>query len=127
MKKEAILTPKVASPTGAYSQAIRAGNLLFIAGQVARDSQGKLVGRGDVVVQAEQVMESIKALLEAAGATFDNVVKMNVFVTTMEHREQVSEIRRRYLKEPFPTSTLVQVSRLADPDYLVEIEAIAAL
>lgn len=127
MQKEIIKTDQVAAPAGAYSHAVRAGNLLFLAGQVARDKEGRTVGLGDAAAQADQVMKNIGALLEAAGATFDNIVKLNVFLTDMRYSPAVGQVRRRYMREPFPASTSVQVVALADPELLLEIEAIAVL
>ncbi len=127
MEKEVIKTTEVAPPGGAYSHAVRAGNLLFIAGQVARDKDGRSVGLGDAEAQADQAMKNIGVLLEAAGTTWDNVVKLNVFLTDMRYREAVGRARRKYMREPFPASTSVQVVALADPELLVEIEATAVL
>jgi len=127
MQKQAILTEKVSPPLGNYSHAIRVGDLLFIAGQVAVDREGKLVGKGDAAAQTRQAMENIRNLLEAAGATFENVVKLNIYVTSMEERQAMARARLPFLKEPYPTSTLVEVKQLASPDFLVEIEAVAAL
>ncbi|MDP2659647.1 MAG: RidA family protein [Dehalococcoidia bacterium] len=127
MQKEIIKTDQVAAPAGAYSHAVRAGNLLFLAGQVARDKEGHIVGLGDAAAQADQVMKNIGALLEAAGATFENIVKLNVFLTDMRYSPAVGQVRRRYMREPFPASTSVQVVALADPELLLEIEAIAVL
>lgn len=127
MQKEIIKTDQVAAPAGAYSHAVRAGNLLFLAGQVARDKEGHTVGLGDAAAQADQVMKNIGALLEAAGATFENIVKLNVFLTDMRYSPAVGQVRRRYMREPFPASTSVQVVALADPELLLEIEAIAVL
>ncbi len=127
MNKEAIQTDKVFPPRGNYSHAVRAGNLLFIAGQVARDQEGRTVGLADAAAQAEQALRNIGALLEAAGASFDDVVKLNVYLTDMRYREAVGEVRRRFMREPFPASTSVQVVALADPELLVEIEAVATV
>jgi len=127
LQKEIIKTDKVAPPAGAYNHAVRAGNLLFLAGQVARDKEGRTVGLGDAAAQADQIMKNIGALLEAAGATFDNIVKLNVFTTDMRYSPAVGQVRRRYMREPFPASTSVQVVALADPELLLEIEAIAVL
>lgn len=114
-------------PGPAYSQAIRAGNLLFIAGQVGRDAKGNLVGKGDVVAQARQAMENVGELLKAAGAGWANVVKTNIYVTDMSQREGINAVRKQYLKEPWPVSTMVEVKGLARPEFLFEIEAEAVL
>lgn len=127
MQKETFAGKDVCPPRGAYSHAVRAGNLLFIAGQTAWDKDGKLVGPGDIEAQADQAMKNIASHLEAAGATFDNIVNMVIYLTDMRYREAVGKIRRKYMREPFPASTSVQVVALAEPDMLIEIEAVAAL
>lgn len=127
MQRQVIRTDKVSPPLGSYSHAIQVGDLLFIAGQVAVDREGKLVGKGDSAAQTRQAMENIQALLEAAGATFENVVKLNIYVTNMADRDAMGKARLPFLSKPYPTSTLVEVRQLASPDFLVEIEAVAAL
>lgn len=127
MDKKVITTDRVAPPSGTYSHAIQVGNLLFVAGQVALDHNRNLVGKGDSAAQTKQCMENIQALLEAAGATWENVVKLNIFVLNMADRAVMGEARLPFLKQPYPTSTLVEVKQLANPDFLVEIEAVAAL
>ncbi|MBI2916938.1 MAG: RidA family protein [Chloroflexi bacterium] len=126
MPRQAVSSPKVSRPA-VYSQAIRAGNILFIAGQTAVDAQGKPVGVGDPAAQARQVFDNITALLEAAGATWENVVKITSYLTDMRYSDAVREVRMRFLKEPFPASTSVQVVALARPQYLLEVEATAVL
>lgn len=127
MEKTVIKTTKVAAPAGAYSHALKVGNLLFIAGQVGQDSEGNLVGKGDMAAQTRQALKNITALLEAAGATWENVVKINNYFTDMSQLGTIGQIRKEFIKEPFPTSTSVEVKSLARPDFLVEIEAIAVL
>ena len=103
------------------------GRLLFIAGQVALDNDGKLVGKGDVRTQAAQVFENLKSALEAAGAGFDSLVKITTFLVDMTQTDAVREVRAQYLAaDARPASTLVGVTALAAPDFLIEIEAIAA-
>jgi len=126
MARSAVHSPKVSRPA-VYSQAIKAGNLLFIAGQTAVDAQGNIVGVGDPAAQARQVYENITALLEAAGASWQNVVKITTYLTDMRHSDAIREVRQRYLPEPPPASTSVQVVALARPQYLLEVEAIAVL
>ncbi|MBI2305127.1 MAG: RidA family protein [Chloroflexi bacterium] len=109
------------------SQGVRFGNLLFVSGQVATDPQGKLVGQSDFEAQAIQVMENIKAILEAAGSHLDNVLKITTFITRLEDRAKMYEIRNRYFTEPRPASTAVVVKSLVNPDYLIEMECVAAL
>jgi 2-iminobutanoate/2-iminopropanoate deaminase len=111
----------------AYAHAVRMGDLLFLAGQVARDAEGSLVGKGDVRAQTEQVFRNISAVLEAAGSGMDKVGKVTVFITRLEYRPIVHEIRSRVFAAAghLPASTLAVVSSLADPEWLVEIEVIA--
>lgn len=122
-----VISPKVLTPKMPFSQAIQVGKQLFISGQVAVDAEGRLVGKGDIEAQTRQVMENIKALVEAAGGSLDDIVKTTTFVTTMKDFAKTAAVRREYFKEPYPGSTAVQVTQLVDPDYLIEIEAIAIL
>jgi 2-iminobutanoate/2-iminopropanoate deaminase len=124
-----IIQPKTVHDTTAYSyaHAVRMGDLIFVAGQVARDANGNLVGKGDVREQTEQVFKNLRAILEAAGSGMHKVGKVTVFITRLEYRPIVHEIRSRVFKEAghLPASTLAVVASLADPDWLVEIEAVA--
>jgi enamine deaminase RidA (YjgF/YER057c/UK114 family) len=119
----------VAPPIGAYSHVARidlgVATLIFVSGQVALGPDGQLVGRDDPAAQAEQVHANIKLALEAHGATLRDVVKLTTFVTDMAYRGPVGAARARYFPDTKPTSTLVEVSRLASDDYLIEIEAVA--
>lgn len=127
MNKEAIVTDKIFPAQGPHSNAVRAGNLIFIAGQGARNEKGEIIGLGDPVAQAEQVLKNIGALLEAAGASFDNVVMLKVYMTDMRRREAVGKVRRQFMREPFPASTSVQVAALALPEQMIMMEAIAVI
>jgi 2-iminobutanoate/2-iminopropanoate deaminase len=102
------------------------GKMIFLAGQLARDANGNMVGKGDMRAQIQQVGENIKAGLEAAGATLADLVKTNTFVTDYEEYAKHGDMRLRYFGPATPTSTTVEISRLADPDAMIEIEAIAA-
>jgi len=100
---------------------------LYIAGQVAFDSEGKVVGKGDVRAQTEQVFRNLKIALESAGASFGDVVKLNWYVKDMSHLGVYRDVREQYLGTgPRPASTLVEVKGLALEDLLIEVEAIAA-
>ncbi|MBI4279359.1 MAG: RidA family protein [Armatimonadetes bacterium] len=123
MLKKLVAVSGVHKPRG-YSHAVKAGNLLFIAGQVAFDADGNFVGKGDIEAQAVQVFENLKAVLASAGATLDDVVKMTTYTARREYRHAIIEVRARYYKDYFPTNTLV-VTELATPDFLLEIEAVA--
>jgi 2-iminobutanoate/2-iminopropanoate deaminase len=111
----------------AYAQGIRTGNLVFLSGQVALDASGELVGRGDVAAQADFIWKQIGVLLEAAGTSYRNIVKVTTYVTDMSARPLLMGIRDRYLGEHRVTSTLVGISALARPEFLIEIEATAVI
>jgi enamine deaminase RidA (YjgF/YER057c/UK114 family) len=108
----------------------RSGTTVFISGQVALDADGQVVGRGDLRAQARQAHENLKIALAAVGASFANVVKMTTFVVEFKpgDRELLAAVRDEYLpRANRPASTLVGVSALAIPEYLIEIEAIAVV
>ena len=100
--------------------------LIFITGQLAKDERGEVVGKGDMRAQIRQVGHNLKLALAAAGATLDDVVKTNTYVTDYELYVHNADLRDALLAV-LPTSTTVEVKRLAHPDCLIEIEAIAAL
>ncbi len=104
-----------------------AGRTVYLAGQVARDENGDTVGRGDVRVQADQVLRNLQTVLAAAGGTFKDVVKVTVYTTDLRLTPAMDEVRKRYFGDAAPASTLVEVRKLAHPDYLLEIEAVAVL
>ena len=118
-------------PVGVYSQAVRIETgdtaLLFISGQIALDAAGNLVGAGDVAAQTDQIFKNLGAILAANGATFADVVKLNYYLVNIADRPVIAGVRGRYLTGEPPASTLVAVSALASPDYLIEIEAVAAV
>jgi 2-iminobutanoate/2-iminopropanoate deaminase len=103
------------------------GKLIFLAGQLARDATGNLVGKGDMRAQIQQVGENIKIGLEAAGASLTDIVKTNTFVTNYEEYAKHGDMRLKYFGPATPTSTTIEISRLADPDAMIEIEAIAVI
>lgn len=125
MEKIEIATEKAPKPFGIFSQGIRAGNLIFVSGQVSRNAAGELVGKGDIRVQTRQCLENLKAVLESAGASMDDVVKVTVFVADMNHLDAIHEVRAAHFRKPYPASTLVQINRFTDMEYLIEIEAVA--
>ena len=129
MKKEIIIPEGLSQPLGIYSEAVqvKGDDLLFISGITARDPKGDIVGKGNMKRQTEQVLENMKRILDSVGATFDNIVKVTVFVTDLSHFKEIHEVRAKYFKKDYPASTLVQVSRLVHEDMLIEIEAIAVL
>ncbi len=112
----------------AYAYGVRTGDILWIAGQVARDCAGRLVGEGDAEAQAVQCFENVKAVVEAAGGTMDDVVSANMYVTARPHRDIINAVRARYFQAPrLPVGALLIVAGLALPEYLVEVDAVAVL
>ena len=101
------------------------GRMIFVAGQLARDADGNCLGKGDMRAQIQQVGENIKTCLEAAGATLADIVKTNTYVTDYEEFSKHGDKRLRYFGPATPTSTTVEVRRLAGLDFMIEIEAIA--
>jgi len=120
--------PTLSSPTG-YTHVVQVhgGRTVYIAGQVAFDKSGNLIGKGDFAAQATQVFENLKLALAAAGATFDNLVKVTTFVTDLSQIQVLREIRAKYYGKNAPASTLVQITQLANPAFMIEIEAIAVV
>jgi 2-iminobutanoate/2-iminopropanoate deaminase len=111
-----------------YSQVVEvtgSGRLIFVAGQVARDASGNNVGVGDMRAQIEQVGNNIKDALEAVGATLGDIVRTTTYVTDIDEYFRHADMRLRYFGSAIPTSTTVEVRRLASPEHLVEIEAFA--
>lgn len=126
MKLKAILTEKAPAAIGPYSQAVQAGNMLFCSGQIALDpSTGELV-QGDVVIQAERVMENIAAVLSASGVGFDDVVKTTIFLVEMGDFAAVNEVYGRSFSNHKPARSTVAVKSLPR-GALVEIEVIACI
>jgi enamine deaminase RidA (YjgF/YER057c/UK114 family) len=132
MVKE-IFSPATLPPPTGYSHVakVNKGTLVYIAGQVSSDASGKLVGEGNFEAQVEQVFKNVKLALEAAGATMADIVKMNTYLVAEVGQDDLPKmraIRDRYVnKEKPPASTLVVVSRLARPGWLIEIEVVAAI
>ncbi|MFH0813177.1 MAG: RidA family protein [Pseudomonadota bacterium] len=108
-----------------FSQAIQVGNTIYLSGQVAFDPDGNVVGKGDMKAQTRQAWENIKAVLEAAGASLNDVVKITQFITDMSRFMETQEVRKEYFTDPAPASTTVEVKSLAFPDLLIEIEVVA--
>ena len=103
-----------------------AGKLIFVSGLLARDHNGAIVGKGDMGAQIRQVGENLKAALAAAGATLADLVRTQTFTTDIDEFFKYVDVRMEYFGPALPTSTTVEVQRLSHPDFLVEIEAIAA-
>ena len=128
------MTRQIIKPDGMfnspnYSHAIKkTGTPVFIAGQVAMDAQGNPVGEGDAGAQAQSALESVSRVVEAAGGTMGDIVKITVFTTDLAHRAAIGAARTGFFTAgEMPASTFLVVSSLADPRCLVEIEAVAML
>jgi len=117
------------SPPRGYTQVVKSGNTVYIAGQVAAAQDGSVVGKGDAEAQARQIWRNIEAAVKAAGGTgVQNVVKTTTYVTNIQHAVGVRKVREELFKSfTPPTSTLLVVAGLASPDYMIEIEAIAVV
>jgi reactive intermediate/imine deaminase len=120
----------MAAPVGPYAHVVSVppgGRLVYCAGAVALGAEGEVVAPGDIVGQTRQVMENLRLALEAAGATFDDVVKVTNYVVDVNDWRQVLPVRAEYLTEPYPASSFVEVSALMFPELLIEIEAVAVV
>lgn len=125
IERTAFNTDKLPIPKAPYSQAIVAGQFLFLSGQGPVDSAGQIV-KGDVQIQARKTMENIKTLLEQAGSSMKNILKVSIFLVNMDHYGTVNEVYSQFFAKEPPARTCVQVSRLPG-DILVEMDAIALL
>ena len=130
MPKEQLSTDKLREPSGVFSHATTieaSGKIVFVSGMTARRPDGSIAGIGDITVQTRQVIENIKSALEEAGGTLDDVCRVDVYVRNMEHFDEIHAVRREYFKPPLPASTMVEITKMTSPDYLIEINAIAVL
>jgi 2-iminobutanoate/2-iminopropanoate deaminase len=130
MPKKQITSAKIRQPSGHFSQAtmIEArGRLVFISGMTAQRPDGAIAGIGDIEAQTRQVCENLKAAVEAAGGTMDDICRVDVYVRNMEQFDLIHKVRREYFGAPAPASTMVEVTKLASPEYLIEINAVAVL
>ena len=120
--------PGLSTPTG-YSHVVsaRGGRTVYIAGQVALDAKGQLVGEGDLAAQTRQVFANLETALKAAGASFNDVVKTNYYLRDASQVQVIRDVRGKYFTTDLPASTLVEVSRLANPGFLIEIEVVAVV
>jgi 2-iminobutanoate/2-iminopropanoate deaminase len=123
--KEVYVTDKAPRPVGPYSQIVKAGGFLFLAGQIPLTSEN-VMNEGDVAAQAHQVMKNLQAVLEKAGATLDQVVKTTIFLVDLNDFEAVNQVYAQYFQEPYPARSTIQAARLPKGARL-EIDAIAIL
>jgi 2-iminobutanoate/2-iminopropanoate deaminase len=123
-----ITTPE-ARPVANYKMATRqeGGQLLYVSGQVARDIDGNVVGKGDMRTQARQVFQNLRQVLQAAGGDLKDLMKMTTYITNIENFPAVAEVRNEVFQGELPASTLIVVKSLFNPDFLIEVEGIAAI
>lgn len=130
MTKRQIVSEDLFPPTGQFSHATTIaarGTIVFVSGLTARRPDGTIAGIGDITAQTRQVCENLRAAMTAAGGTLDDICRVDVYVRNMEHFPLIHEVRRQYFKPPLPASTMVEVTKMTSPDYLIEISAIAVL
>lgn len=129
MERREIQPDTVPRPVAEYAQGVEVsgGRMLYISGQVPIDAEGRLVGEGDIREQARQVFRNIKAIVEEAGGSMGDIVKLTTFLTNMEDYAGFVEVRSEFIPAPYPAATLVEVSSLVRPEWLLEVEAIAVL
>jgi reactive intermediate/imine deaminase len=125
--REEIRVPGQPEPISHYTDAVRVGELVFVSGCVPVDSEGRLVGGGDVVAQARQTLANVGAVLAAAGCSFADVAKVTIYLTDVDDRPLINPVRQEFFGDARPASTLVEVSRLAIPGAKIEVEAVAVV
>jgi reactive intermediate/imine deaminase len=126
MSKQIISTPHAPAAIGTYSQAVRVGNTIWVSGQIPLDPATKELVKGDMEAQVRQVFENLKAIVAAAGASFDDVVKATVFLIDLSHFGLVNKVMAEYFREPYPARAALGVAALPRGAQ-VEVECIVAL
>lgn len=129
---ETIVAPELAPPNGHFAHATAisvpaTARLVFISGMTARNAEGGITGIGDVAAQTHQVCQNLKSAVETAGGTLADVARLDVYVRNMEDFDAIHEVRRQYFTEHPPASTMVEVAKFVKKDYLIEVNAIAAI
>ena len=128
MPSQEHINPDSLSRSRGYSQVVKVGDTVYIAGQVSAGTDGNVVGKGDPEAQVRQVWRNIETAVKAAGGTLQQVVKTTTYVTNIQYAAAVRKVREEVFQSSSPpTSTLLVVAGLASPDYMVEIEAIAVV
>lgn len=126
MPGEPIIPAGSAPPLAPYSPGMKSGNTVFVSGTIPNDAEGNVVGKGDIEAQTERVLQSIKAILEAAGGTMEDVVMNHVFITDYANYAKMNEVYGRYFGNTRPARYCIK-SELVHPDWLVEIASVAVL
>ncbi len=127
MSKQELMVDGLAPPISHYCDAVRFGDLLFISGVPPTDANGALVGGDDVAAQTRQIFKNMKLVLDAAGASFADILKVTVYLLDVNDRSKINPVRKEFFGAARPASTLIGVSELAIPGMKVEIEAVVGL
>ncbi|MGM0494742.1 MAG: RidA family protein [Armatimonadota bacterium] len=129
MTRREIQPVSVPRPVAEYAHGVEVvgGRALYVAGQIALDADGNLVGKGDFGAQVRQVFKNIEAIIAEAGGEISDIVKMTTFLTDMSNYAAFCEVRGEFLRPPFPAATLVEVTALVRPEWMVEVEAVAVI
>ena len=125
--RQEIRVEGASEPISHYTDAVRFGDLLFVSGIAPFDSTGAVVGEGDVVAQTRQVLQNLLDALRTVGADMGDVLKVTVFLIDINDRQAINPVRQEFFGDARPASTLIEISALADPEMLVEIEAVAGI
>lgn len=126
-QRQEIRVDGVSEPISHYTDAVRFGDLVYVSGCAPFDADGNVIGEGDVVAQTRQVLSNLLDILRAAGGDMNDVLKVTVFLINVDDRNAINPIRQEFFGSAKPASTLIEVSALADPKMLVEIEAVAGI
>jgi 2-iminobutanoate/2-iminopropanoate deaminase len=126
-KRQEFRVAGLSAPLSHYTDAVRFGNVLFVSGLTAHDAEGHLVGGTDAAEQTRQILKNLTLVLDQAGATMADVLKVTVFLTDINDRAAINPVRQEFFGSARPASTLIEVSRLALPEMKVEIEAVVGL
>ena len=130
MTKQQIISDRMKQPSGHFSHATTveaSGKLVFVSGMTAHQPDGTVAGVGDIEAQTRQVCENVKSAVEAAGGTMADICRVDVHVRNMEHFDAIHKVRQEYFEPPLPASTMVEVTKMTHPDYLIEISASAVV
>ena len=122
-------SPDTPTPFGIFSSAAwqPEGRVLHVSGHVSADADGNVVGVGDIRAQTRQTLVNIQSVLSVAGGVMSDIARVTVYVTDLSGLSKIHEVRAEFFERPYPASTLVEVSRLIRPEYMIEIEAVAVI